>query len=151
MTEPAPPDPDFRERVHASFSRQAVMETIGAGLNSVEAGRVVVELTPSAALGQQDGFVHAGIITTIADTACGYAALTLMPPGSEVLSVEFKVNLLRPAVGDRLIATGTVLRAGRTLSVCQGEVHAIGAGGRVLVAQMLSTMIRREAGGEGRS
>jgi uncharacterized protein (TIGR00369 family) len=140
-----PKDPRFAERVHESFGRQTLMSTIGAELRSVEPGRVEVTLTPGPALAQQHGFVHAGVIATIADTACGYAAFSLMPPGSDVLSVEFKLNLLNPAAGDRLIATGTVIRAGRTLSVCEAEVHAQTGTERFLVAKMLATMIRREA------
>lgn len=146
MSEPA--DEAVAERVRANFAGQAFMTTIGARLRSVEAGRVVIEIVPSPALAQQHGYVHAGVVATIADSACGYAALSLMPPESDVLSVEFKLNLLNPAVGEMLTATGTVLRAGGRLSVCQAEVHAVTGSERILVAQMLATMIRRNGTGD---
>ena len=111
--------------VRASLSRQSFMALLGAEPIDISPGRVVLEMPFRADLCQQNDFLHAGVITSIADSACGYAALTLMTPGSDVLSVEFKVNLLAPAVGERFRAIGTVVRAGRTLTVCTGEVLAL--------------------------
>jgi uncharacterized protein (TIGR00369 family) len=118
------------------------MTLLGARAASVAPGRVVIELPGRADLCQQNGFLHAGAITSIADSACGYAALTLMPDGHDVLSVEFKVNLLAPARGDLFRAEATVVRPGRTLTVCQAEVVAVTEGGPgVPVALMQATMI----------
>lgn len=128
-------------RVAASFAQQAVMATIGASLRSVTPGAVEIELPYRADLGQQDGFLHAGIVTTIVDSACGYAAYTLMPEGARVLSVEFKVNFLAPAVGDTFIARGKVVRAGRTITVCTGEVVALSKDGERAIALMQATMM----------
>jgi uncharacterized protein (TIGR00369 family) len=133
------PNPQFELVVRDSFARQGLMATIGAELTRVVPGEVTIELPFRDGLAQQNGFLHAGIVTAIADTACGYAALTLMPAGKEVLSVEFKLNLLAPAVGERFTAAATVLRAGRTLTVVRADVHA----GAKLVATMLATMIAR--------
>ena len=119
------------------------MSLIGASLRRVEPGAVDIALPYRRDLTQQDGFIHAGILTTIADSACGYAAYTLMPAGSEVLSVEFKVNLLRPAAGEVFVAEARVLKAGKTLTVTRGDVHALSGGETKLVATMLATMIRR--------
>lgn len=119
------------------------MSLIGASLTRVEPGAVDIVLPYRDDLTQQDGFIHAGILTTIADSACGYAAYTLMPVGSEVLSVEFKVNLLRPAAGEMFVAEARVLKAGKTLTVTRGDVHALSGGEMKLVATMLATMIRR--------
>jgi uncharacterized protein (TIGR00369 family) len=128
--------------VRASLSRQSFMTVLGAEPVEISPGRVVLEMPNRSDLCQQNGFLHAGVVTSIADSACGYAALTLMPSGSDVLSVEFKVNLLAPAVGDRFRAVGTVVRSGRTLTVCSGEVFAL-AEGRPdkQVALMQATMI----------
>jgi uncharacterized protein (TIGR00369 family) len=117
-------DPNFRERVRSSFTRQGMMGTIGATLVSVEPGAVEIALVPAPAISQQHGFVHAGAVAAIADTAAGYAALTLMAPGAGVLTTEFKINLVAPAAGDRLVARGRVIRAGRTLTLAQAEVFA---------------------------
>jgi uncharacterized protein (TIGR00369 family) len=108
-------------------------------------GLVEIEVPFSEALTQQHGHFHGGVTTSIADSACGYAAYTLMPPGSEVLSVEFKINLFAPARGDRLVARGRVIRSGRTITVCQGEVYAAGPGGEVHCATMVATMMRVDA------
>jgi uncharacterized protein (TIGR00369 family) len=113
----------YAERVRESFSRQRVMDLIGATLGDVEPGRVTIALAHRADLVQQHGYVHAGIVGTIADSAGGYAAYTLMPEGSSVLSVEYKLNLLAPADGERLLATGRVIKPGRTLTVCELEVE----------------------------
>lgn len=136
-------DADFERRVRENFSRQHVMSLIGASLRRVEPGAVDIVLPYRRELTQQDGYIHAGILTTIADSACGYAAYTLMPAGSEVLSVEFKVNLLRPAAGEVFVAEARVLKAGKTLTVTRGDVHVLSDGETKLVATMLATMIRR--------
>jgi uncharacterized protein (TIGR00369 family) len=141
MKHPFPPDPNYRERVVASFAQQSVMRLIGATLLTVEPGHVVVELPFRADLCQQNGFLHAGIITTIVDSACGYAAYTLMPADSNVLSIEFKLNLLAPAIGERFEAHGRVLRNGRTITVCTGDLLAFQAGSEKQVATMLATMM----------
>ncbi len=120
----APKDPEFETRVRGSFSRQRIMDTIGARLTRVEPGAVEIELPVSPHVSQQHGYVHAGVVSTIADSACGYAALSLMPAGAGVLTAEFKVNLLAPAEGERLVASGRVVKPGRTLTVAQAEVHA---------------------------
>jgi uncharacterized protein (TIGR00369 family) len=111
-------------RVRASFARQGAMATLGAELAHVGAGRAAIALPVEPRLSQQDGFLHAGVVVAALDSACGYAALTLMPHDAEVLTVEFKVNLLAPASGDSLVAEGEVVRAGRTLTVCRGEAYA---------------------------
>jgi len=130
--------------VRDSLRRQSFMRLIGAEATAIEPGRVVIEMARRADLCQQNGFIHAGAITSIADSACGYAALTLMPGDSDVLSVEFKVNLLAPARGDRFRATADVVRSGRTLTVVQAQVVAITEGQPdTPVALMQATMIRR--------
>ncbi len=134
-------DPDFAPRVRASFERQRFMATIGARLTRVEPGEVDIELPSRDELTQQHGFMHAGALAAAADSACGYAALSLMPPGAAVLSVEFKINLLAPAAGDRVVARGRVIRAGRTVTVCWAEVAAIDGASERLVATMVGTMM----------
>jgi uncharacterized protein (TIGR00369 family) len=118
------------------------MATLGARILSVTPGEVLIELAWSDELAQQHGVLHAGAMAAIADSACGYAALSLMPPGSAVMSVEFKVNLLAPGRGERFLASGRVRRAGRTLSVCEGTVKAIQGAEEREVAVMTATMIR---------
>jgi uncharacterized protein (TIGR00369 family) len=142
MTSSEPLDPDLEARVRESFGRQGFLTALGAEMTVAETGRVVLELTPTSAHSQQNGFVHAGVLTTLADAACGYAAFSLMPPGSNVLSVEFKVNLLRPAVGERIIADARVIRAGRTVTVCSCDVYARDATATRQVALLTGTMIR---------
>jgi uncharacterized protein (TIGR00369 family) len=136
-----PADPAFDSRVRTSFARQQLMATLGATLERVAPGEVDVRLPFQPSLSQQHGFLHAGAVTAIVDTACGYAALTLMPPGAAVLSIEFKVNLLAPGRGDSFLARGRVLKAGRTITVCAGEVHASVRGEERLVASMTATMM----------
>jgi uncharacterized protein (TIGR00369 family) len=137
-----PSNPSFVTEVETSFAKQAVMTLIGARLTKVEPGLIEISLPYRVDLTQQHGYLHAGIVTTIADSACGYAAYTLMPAGSEVLSVEFKVNLLRPAKGRSFIAMAEVLKPGRTLTVVRSDVFAIDDGSkRELVATMLGTMM----------
>jgi len=136
-----PSNPLFATEVRDSSARQTVMTTIGAELVSVVPGAVQISLPYRADLTQQNGYLHAGIVTTIADSACGYAAYTLMPPNSAVLSVEFKVNLLRPAKGEEFLAIAEVLKPGRTLTVVRADVFANPKSERVLVATMLGTMM----------
>lgn len=128
-------------RIRASFARQTLMHMMGAELVAVRAGEVEMVLPFRADLTQQHGYVHAAAVTAIVDTACGYAALTLMPPDVEVLSVEFKMNFLAPAAGERFVAVGRVLRPGRTLTVCAGEVYATMGTSRKLIGAMQATMI----------
>jgi uncharacterized protein (TIGR00369 family) len=132
-------EPDAENRVRESFDKQSVMRLIGAELAGVEPGIVEIALPYRQDLTQQDGFIHAGIITTILDSACGYAAYSLMPEGSSVLSVEFKVNLLAPAKADVIKVRAEVKRAGRTLTVCTADAFA----NDTACATMLATMIRR--------
>jgi uncharacterized protein (TIGR00369 family) len=122
------------------------MATFRADLAAVAAGHVEIALPIEPRLSQQNGFLHAGVVVAALDSACGYAALTLMPDDAEVLSVEFKVNLLAPASGERLVAEGEVVRAGRTLTVCRGDAYSEQGAERVYVATMLATMVRRQAG-----
>jgi uncharacterized protein (TIGR00369 family) len=135
-------------RIQASFDRQAFMTTIGARLISVEPGEVVIEWPYNIGLTQQHGFLHAGVVAAVADSACGYAALTMMGDDAGVLSVEFKVNLMKPAAGETFVATGRVIRAGRTLTVCSAEVQAFAAGKATTIAIMQGTMmsVRDSAG-----
>ncbi|MBA4066917.1 MAG: thioesterase [Isosphaera sp.] len=134
-------DDGFEPRVRASFARQRVMETIGAALTRVEAGAVEIALPYRADLTQQHGFVHAGIVATILDSACGYAAFSLMPADVAVLTVEYKINLLRPATGDHLVARARVVRSGKTLTVCAGDVVSQTGGAEAVVATMLATVM----------
>ncbi|MFS8085465.1 MAG: PaaI family thioesterase [Acidobacteriota bacterium] len=137
-----PRNPSFAADVARSFARQPIMSLIGARLSLVEAGVVEISLPCRADLAQQHGYLHAGIVTTIADSACGYAAFTLMPAGSNVLSVEFKVNLLRPALGVEFAARAEVIKAGRTLTVVRADVFGVNEKAeRTLVATMQGTMI----------
>lgn len=137
-----PLNPNYQADVERGFASQRVMETIGASLLSVAPGQVEIGLAFSADLTQQHGYLHAGIITTIVDSACGFAAFSLMPSGAQVLTVEYKLNLLAPARGEKFIATGRVIKPGRTLIVCAGEVCAIAGAARRPVAMMQATMIR---------
>jgi uncharacterized protein (TIGR00369 family) len=135
-------NPDFEQEVRRNFAQQSVMNLIGASLSLVGPGIVEITLPYRQDLTQQNGYLHAGIITTIADSACGYAAFTLMPPGAGVLSVEFKVNLLRPAKGDSFVARAEVIKAGKTLTVVRADVFALSEEDRTLIATMQGTMIR---------
>jgi uncharacterized protein (TIGR00369 family) len=134
-------DADAEARVRQSFARQTYMETLGAALVHVADGEVDIALPFSERLVQQDGFLHAGVIAGTTDSACGYAALTRMEAGADVLTVEFKINLLAPAAGERFVARGRVIRSGRTLTVCRGEAVAIRDGGERHIATMTATMI----------
>ena len=136
-----PRDPNFEPRVRASFARQRAMQTIGARIVRVEPGEVELSLPFRDDLTQQHGFLHAGIVTTLVDSACGYAALSVMDAESAVLSVEYKVNLLAPAVGERMRAIGRVVKSGRTLVVCTGEVVAVAGDTESVVTIMQATMM----------
>jgi uncharacterized protein (TIGR00369 family) len=137
-----PRDPDYATRVRTSFGRQQAMTLLGAQMTEVEVGMTEIVLPFREELTQQHGFVHGGIITAIVDSACGYAALSLMPPGVGVLTIEFKVNLLNPAAGERFVARGQVVKPGRTIMVCTGDVVAERADGtQQTVALMQATMM----------
>ena len=136
-----PRDPDFKSRVTQSFSEQMVMQTINASLLVVEAGRVEIELPYQRELTQQDGFIHAGVSSTIMDSACGYAAFTLMPAEARILTIEFKINLLAPAAGDYFRAIGKVRKSGRSVCVAEAELYASMDGSDRLVATMTGTLM----------
>ena len=138
-----PADPDFERRCRDSFARQPAMTTLGIGIVEVAAGRVVIGMTHRADLTQQHGFLHAGIVSTGLDTACGYAAFTLMPADAGVLTIEFKVNLLAPARGPNLVFEGTVTKAGRIISVVEGQAFQSepGSAQRKLFATMTATIM----------
>jgi len=127
------------ERIKKSFDKQGLMQTLGAELLVVEEGLVKISVPFSHELTQQHGFFHAGVITSIVDTACGYAALTMMANDADVLSVEFKVNFLKPAKTSKLVAIGKVIQSGKTLSVCEGYVYD--SLENILIAKMTATMI----------
>lgn len=143
-----PRDPDYEARVRASFARQHFMATLGARLERVSPGEVVIAFGFRDDLTQQHGYLHAGVMTAVADSACGYAALTLMEPNAGVLAVEFKVNLLAPGKGPRFVAEARVVRSGRTLTVCSCEVFAEDGGARTTIALLQGTMmaVRGRAG-----
>lgn len=142
MLADARPDPNYEERVRRSFARQTVMTTIGAELTSVTPGIVEIEMPYSAALTQQHGYLHAGIISTALDSACGYAAFSLMPADAAVLTIEFKVNLLAPGKGERFLFRGSVTKPGRTIIVADGQAYAFSAEGEAkLIATMTGTMM----------
>lgn len=135
--------PGFEQRVRDSFARQAAMTTLGASLGAIEAGRVEVLMTHRAELTQQHGFVHAGMVAAALDSACGYAAFTLMPDDAAVLTIEFKINLLAPARGPRFRFEGVVVKPGRTISVVDGRALQSGAdgAGEKLFATMTATVM----------
>ncbi len=138
-----PQNPEFEAVVRESFGRQSLMSTLGVSILRVAPGEVDLRLPYSPALCQQNGYMHAGAIASVADSANGYAAYSLAPPDTDVLAVEFKINLLAPAQGSHFLARGRVLRSGRTLTVCLAEVSAMNSGEPVLIATMLSTIIVR--------
>ncbi|MGE0501632.1 MAG: PaaI family thioesterase [Rhizobiaceae bacterium] len=136
------PDADYEERVRTSFARQAAMTTIGAELTLVRPGTVEIEMPHSQGLTQQHGFLHAGILSTALDSACGYAAFSLMPVGAAVLTIEFKVNLLAPGRGERFLFRGSVTKPGRTIIVADGQAYAFASDGEAkLIATMTGTMM----------
>lgn len=130
--------------IHDSFNQQGLTKTLAATLTRVAAGEVWISVPFSPHLTQQNGFLHGGIVTAIADSACGYAAMTLAPAGHNPLAVEFKINLLAPAQGDRFEARASVLRSGATLTVARADVYAISSEGERLIATMLETTILRK-------
>ena len=141
MLLPTPPDPNYKTRVLDSFAKQQLLQELNARIIHMDAGCVHIEAPCDPRFTQQDGFLHAGIITALIDSACGYAAYTLMPVGSRVLSVEFKVNLLNPAGGETFRAEGRVLKSGKTLTVCNGKLLALQDGQETLTAVIQATMI----------
>ena len=138
---------EVERRIRESFVRQQAMATIGASIVAVREGEVEIVLPYRAAITQQHGFIHGGIIAMIADSACGYAALSLMPLDAAVLTTEFKLNLLSPATGESLLARGRVVRPGRKLMVCLGEVFAEGSAGKQVALMTASMMVVDSAGG----
>jgi uncharacterized protein (TIGR00369 family) len=132
---------ELEQRIKASFAAQGLMATLGAELVHVEPGEVRIAVYPRPELSQQHGYIHAGVLTSAVDSACGYAALSVASAGREVLSVEFKVNFMRPAIADRFEAIGKVVKAGRILTVCQGEVLGEKDGNQKTIATMQATMI----------
>ncbi len=147
-TEFTPLNPDFAARVRESFARQGVMAHIGAELSSVEAGRVQIRLPYNESLSQQHGFFHGGITTTIADSACGYSGFTLMPADASVLTIEYKVNFLAPADGELLVASGRVVKPGRSIIVCYADVVVSKGDRERLCATMTETMMVMRGLGE---
>jgi uncharacterized protein (TIGR00369 family) len=135
---------DYQDRIRSSFAKQGLMTTLGATLGRVEPGHVEIALRPDTVNSQQHGFVHAGAVSAIADSAAGYAALSLMPAGRGVLTMEYKINLLAPAQGDRIVARGRVIKAGRTLTLAQAEVFTQTGGQEKLVAFLTATMMTVE-------
>lgn len=144
----APADPHFADRVRASFARQNAMQLVRAHLGSIEAGQVAIELPHWDGVEQQHGYVHGGVVGMIADSAAGYAAMTVVPADASVLTVEYKMNLMAPADGERLLARGQVVRPGRTLIVTQAEVYAVQAGREKLCALMQQTIMVMHGKGE---
>ncbi len=136
-----PRNPDFAARTRQSFERQAAMRTLGATLERVQAGRVEIAMPWAEHLTQQHGFLHAGMVSTALDSACGYAGFTLMPLEAAVLTIEFKINLLAPAQGERFRMVGTVIKPGRTVTVCEGQAWAMEGGREKLIATMGCTLM----------
>ncbi|MFC5419717.1 PaaI family thioesterase [Bosea eneae] len=136
-----PVDPALVARIETSFAKQAMMTTLGARLLRVAPGEVEIAMPAAAHLSQQHGFVHAGAVATIADSAAGYAGLTTMPAGNGILTAEFKINLLAPATGDELVAKGRVVKAGRTLTLAMAEVFAVTDGKPKLCAMLTATLM----------
>jgi len=136
---------NIQERVADSFKSQGLMATLGAQLVSVTDGEVQIELLFSSKISQQHGYVHAGAITSVVDSACGYAALTKAPPECEVVTAEFKINLMRPAIGERFLAIGRVQSSGKFLTVCTGEVQAFSGTVCKVIALMQATIINVRA------
>lgn len=137
-------DPAFAERVRSSFARQGLMTTLGAELVGIEPGRVEIALTLTPEISQQHGFVHGGAVAAIADTASGYSALTLMPAGFGVLTTEFKINLLAPASGPRVVARASVVKRGRTLTLAMAEIFNVTPHGEKLAAFLTATLMNVE-------
>ena len=136
-----PKDPQFRSRVEESFNRQQVMKTLGVKIVKLQPGEIELMMHYAPAYTQQHGFTHAGLIATALDSACGYAAFSLMPDDAEVLTVEFKTNLLAPARGEHFIFRGRVVKPGRTITVCEAQAFAVEEGQEKLVATMTGTLM----------
>lgn len=136
-----PKDSLYRQRVEDSFSLQGVMQTLGARLEKLEPGAVDIGLAWDRSLTQQHGFLHAGVVSTALDSACGYAAFSLMPEDAAVLTIEFKINLLAPAKGERFRMEGRVLKPGRTITVCEGRAYALQDQKETLIATMNCTLM----------
>ena len=136
-----PKDPNFEGKIKVRFSKQGLLQNFDATLQRIEPGVAELVMPFDEKLTQQDGFLHAGAITTLVDSACGFAAYSLMPAGSRVLSVEFKINLLSPADGDHFLARGTVIKPGRIITVCEGKFYSFKDGKKKLSALMQATMI----------
>ena len=134
-----PQDPHYEQRVRASFGRQQAMKTIGAFLSEIGPGRAVIELPYAEALTQQHGFLHAGMVATALDSACGYAAFTLMPHDCGILTIEYKINLVAPGKGQLFRMEGVVVKPGRTITVVEGRAYAIDEGKEKLIATMTAT------------
>jgi uncharacterized protein (TIGR00369 family) len=141
LSAPTPKDPDFEALVRASFAKQGLMKTMGAYLSQVTPGGIEIVLPLSPAISQQAGIAHGGALVAIADSATGYAALSLMPPGTDTVTIELKINYLAPAVGDRTVARGRVVKAGLRTTVTQAEVFAETAGQEKLVGLVTATFI----------
>ncbi|GMQ97797.1 MAG: PaaI family thioesterase [Acidimicrobiia bacterium] len=139
-----PRDPNWETRVRESFARQGFQEYLGAQIDHLAPGEMNISLPFRQELTQQHGYFHAGVTATIADTAAGYAALSLYPGGTGVLTTEYKINLLNPAKGDRLVARGRVIKPGRTLTVCRADVYGIHGDDETHVATALLSMISLE-------
>ena len=137
----APKDSLYRQRVEDSFALQGVMQTLGARLEKLEPGAVDIGLAWDRSLTQQHGFLHAGVVSTALDSACGYAAFSLMPEDAAVLTIEFKINLLAPAKGERFRMEGRVLKPGRTITVCEGRAYALQDQKETLIATMNCTLM----------
>lgn len=138
-------NPNFEQTVRDSFAKQGFMQHLNATLTEVSPGQMTITVPFSPNFTQQHGFFHAGVATSIVDVACGYAAYSLMPPNSEVLTIEFKTNFVAPAIGAQLIAIGKVLKPGSTVTVCQGDVFCVNEGRQKLCATMLTSMICKPA------
>ena len=141
MAQFEPRNPLYEQRVRDRFALQGVMHHMGAQLGLIAPGAVDIELTWAKELTQQHGFLHAGVVSAALDSACGYAAFTLMPADAEVLTIEFKINLLAPAQGERFRMEGRVLKPGRTITVCEGRAYALHGGGEKLIATMGCTLM----------
>ena len=136
-----PKDPDFRARIAASFTRQTAMASLGVTIAHLEPGEIELAMPYSGAFTQQHGFIHAGIIATALDSACGYAAFSLLPPETAILTVEFKTSLLAPAKGERFTFIGQVVKPGRTITFCESQAFAYEGGASKLIATMSSSLI----------
>jgi uncharacterized protein (TIGR00369 family) len=138
---PTAPDPRFEQRVRASYAKQTAMHTLGARLERIAPGEVEIVMPASDAIRQQHGFVHGGLIGAVLDTACGFASLSLMPSDTGVLTVEYKINFLAPAAGERFRMVGRVRKSGRTLTLAEADAFAIRDGDERLIATMTATMM----------